>query len=46
MQRFSKAIKSSVGSGSFVVEFLVAVPMQSRASLSGLVVNSDFTLKK
>ena len=28
-QRFSKSIKSSVGSGSFVVEFSMAVAVQS-----------------
>ena len=31
-QRFSKSIKSCVGSGSFVVEFSMAVAVQSRAS--------------
>ena len=45
-QRFSKSIKSSVGSGSFVVEFSMGVAVQSRASWSGILVNSDFTSKE
>ena len=36
---------SSVGSGSSTVEFLIAFSVQSRASRSGILVNSDFTSK-
>ena len=36
---------SSVGSGSSTVEFLIAFSVQSRASSSGILVNSDFTSK-
>ena len=38
-QRFSKSINSSA------VEFSMAVAVQSRASCSGILVNSDFTSK-
>ena len=36
---------SSVGSGSLTVEVVMAVSVQSRASCSGILVNSDFTSK-
>ena len=36
---------SSVGSGSLIVEVVIAVSVQSRASCSGILVNSDFTSK-
>ena len=36
---------SSVGSGSLTVEVVIAVSVQSRASSSGILVNSDFTSK-
>ena len=37
---------SSVGSGSLTVEVVMAVSVQSRASCSGILVNSDFTSKE
>ena len=36
---------SSVGRGSSTVGFLIAFSVQSRASESGMLVNSDFTSK-
>ena len=36
---------SSVGSGSLTVDVVMAVSVQSRASCSGILVNSDFTSK-
>ena len=36
---------SSVSSGISTVEFLIAFSVQSRASSSGILVNSDFTSK-
>ena len=44
-QRLSRSLMSSVGSGSSTVEFLIAFAVQSRASWSGILVNSDFTSK-
>ena len=41
-KRFSKFIKSSVGSDRLIVELLMAVSVQSRASASGILVNGDF----
>ena len=44
-KRFSKCIKSSVGSDRLIVELLMAVSVQSRVSASGILVNGDFKSK-
>ena len=44
-QGLSRSITSSVGSGSSTVEFLITFSAQSRASWSGILVNSDCTSK-
>ena len=40
-----RSIMSSIGSGSSTLEFLIAFSVQSRASWSEILVNSDFTSK-